>query len=378
MNVVHISQTPVAGSPGNIVRALNRLTRVRARHIVFDGTAYGSRTFALDIDWRRQPDEAFAAIAAADAIHLHQYFSIDETFGPDFHAALRGKPTLRQYHSVPDLWAKGDPHRRQQIVNDDLPQLVIAQGPERYYPRARIVPNIVPLDDTRYRPLPEAPGIPIVTFSPSNLHSTAWKARWETKGTPQTLALLRRIERAGVGRVRLIAGMPHDACLRAKQDAAVALDECITGNYHLSGLEALAQGKPTLGYLDARVQQNLRSLTGALELPWINVRLEEAELPLRDLLADAALRADLGAASRRWMERYYAEHAMITHYVDAYRDLLEAPERLRTTRLDSVGERWRALVLPNHLWTSRKARSSAWRRLQHVLGIWPASSDTRA
>jgi hypothetical protein len=362
MKVVHLSNTPVAGSPGNIVSALNRLTEIRARHVVFNTSAYRTRTFAIDIDWKTQQHEALDAIAEADVVHIHQFFSLDETFGPGFAQRFGGKKIIKQYHSAPDLWGKRDTALIERIVREAVPQLVIAQGPERFYPFARVVPNVIPLNDPRYLPGPEADGLPIVTFSPSG-RASAWKKRWETKGVPQTLALLRRLERKGLCEVQLIVDTPHDACLRAKQRAAVAIDECVTGNYHLSGLEALSQGKPTLGHLDPRVQAQLRGLTGAVELPWIDVRLEEAEVPLRELLADRALRAEIGTASRRWIETYYQESAMIEHYRRAYLDLFDAPERFGVPRLDSLGERWLALALPNHSWQARRATHSRWRFL---------------
>jgi hypothetical protein len=368
MNVVHVSYTPVAGSPGNIVSALNRLTDIRARHIVFNSAAYRTRTFPVDIDWKTQRQQAFDAVAEADVIHIHQFFSLDETFGPNFSDRFGDKKIIRQYHSAPDLWAKGDTALVERIVRERVPQLVIAQGPERYYPFARVVPNVIPLNDPRYLPVPRVQdeSAPVITFSPSG-RSSAWRTRWETKGVPQTLALLRKLERKGLCQLQLIVDTPHDACLRIKQQAAVAIDECVTGNYHLSGLEALSQGKPTLGHLDTRVQSQLRALTGAQELPWVDVRLEEAERPLRELLADPALRAEIGAASRRWMETYYREATMIEHYRRAYLDLFNAPDRFGVQRFADRSEPWLAVALPNHRWAARKTANTPWRYLLKTL-----------
>lgn len=368
MKIVHISATPVAGSPGNIVSALNRLTDMQARHIVFDSGAYGTRSFACDIDWQTRQAEALDILADADIVHLHQFFSLDKTFGAGFERRFGAKKVIRQFHSAPDIW--GD--ISQEIACDDTPQLVIAQGPERFYPKARVVPNIVPLYDPRYMPIAEVGGLPVIAFSPSG-KTSAWRKRWETKGMPETLALLRKLEREGLCRVQLIMNMPHDTCLRTKQMAAISIDECVTGNYHLSGLEALSQGKPTLGYLDQRVQSQLRSMTGALDLPWIDVRLEEAEQPLRDLLADVVLRAEIGQASRTWMETYYDEGKMIQHYRQAYLDLMHAPECFRRARMSSVRERWQAVALPDYCWAARKQASTPWRRIAgnlNSVGMW--------
>ncbi|WP_144144796.1 glycosyltransferase family 4 protein [Paraburkholderia sp. BCC1884] len=369
MNVVHVSNTPVAGSPGNIVSALNRLTDIRARHIVFNSSAYRTRTFAVDIDWESQREEAFDAIAAADVIHIHQYFALENTFGADFQRHFGKKKLIRQYHSAPDLWAKGDAAVVASIVNEAVPQLVIAQGPERYYPFARVVPNVIPLHDSRYLPMEPPDGLPVVVFSPSG-RASAWKTRWETKGAPQTLALLRKLQREGLCKLELIVDRPHDECLRARQQASIVIDECVTGNYHLSGLEALSQGKPTIGYLDQRVQAQLRTITGAVELPWIDVRLEEAEQPLRELLASRSLRTAAGAASRKWMETYYDDAGLIQHYRRAYLDLFEAPERFGVARFDSEIERWLAVGLPNHHWSARRRARAPFGRALRSLGGW--------
>lgn len=360
MRVVHLSNTPVAGSPGNIVAALNRHTDIEARHVVFNASAYGARTFTVDIDWRTQRDIALAAIDAADVIHLHQHFSFDETFGADLPQRFGARKLIRQYHSAPSLWAGQDADRLARIVNEPIPQLVIAQGPERYYPFARVVPNLVPIHDARYLPGPESEdGPPVVVYSPSGSRS-AWKTRWETKGAPQTLALLRRLERKGLCRVRTIVDTPHDACLRLKQCAALAVDECVTGNYHLSGLESLSQGKPTLGHLDARVQAQLRAMTGATELPWVDVRLEEAEPVLRALLADKRLRDEVGQASRHWMETHYDDRTLVEHYRRAYLDLFDAPERFGVPRFRTHAEQWTAVALHDHAWRERRRVGMSW------------------
>ena len=201
MRVVHISNTPVADAPGNIVAALNQYTDIKARHIVCNPDAYGRRAFAVDIDWRTQRDEAFSTIDAADVIHIHQPFNFTDIFGEDLSLRFGKRKVIRQFHSAPSLWAKNDREHLKRIINEPIPQLVTAQGPERFYPRARVVPNIVPIRDPRYLPQPEVEdGPPIIAYSPSG-GASAWKTRWETKGAPQTRSLLRRLERAGLCRV---------------------------------------------------------------------------------------------------------------------------------------------------------------------------------
>ncbi|CAH2778630.1 MAG: hypothetical protein CBARDMAM_0942 [uncultured Caballeronia sp.] len=76
-------------------------------------------------------------------------------------------------------------------------------------------------------------------------------------------------------------------------------------------------------------------------------------------------RAELGAASRQWMEDlpYYQEAAMVEHYRRAYLDLFEALHRFHVRRFVGHSEPWLAVALPNHRWAARKRANSPWRML---------------
>ena len=56
--VVHLALSPLAGSPIRIVEALNRHTNVEARLIVLKPNIYGSRTFAGDLGWDSDKEQA--------------------------------------------------------------------------------------------------------------------------------------------------------------------------------------------------------------------------------------------------------------------------------------------------------------------------------
>lgn len=79
-------------------------------------------------------------------MHLHNFNEI-ERFGElgKLLPEMAQKPKIVQFHSCPQ-------HIHYQR-NETIPELVIAQYPERYYPGARVVPNLVGIDDSQYRPL---------------------------------------------------------------------------------------------------------------------------------------------------------------------------------------------------------------------------------
>lgn len=356
LHVVHLAITPVAGAPWNVVAALNAYTNVSARLVLLNPNAYGKRTFSTDLVWENDKDECLASLTAADLVHLHQWFDPEAWFGPEVGAICAGKPCLRQWHSVPAHFGGTDPVAIKEIVNSPIPQLVIGQYPERYYPLARVVPNMVSLADPLLRPsMPARRGAPLIAWSPSGRES-AWEMRWGSKGYPETMPMLKRLSLGGHCVLDVIEDVPRDECLRRKGDADIVVDELVTGSYHLSGLEGLAQGKPVLGWLDERTEIVLRELTGASVLPWVNVHLEDAEGVLRALLSDRTLREAIGAESRAWMDRWYNDRVLVQHYVQAYRDLLERPDLFARMRDADLVSHWRNVQLPDLLWEERRRR----------------------
>lgn len=357
LRVVHLSITPVAGSPWNTVAALNAHTDVSARHIVLRPDAYGQRTFPGDLEWGVARDDCLEVLASADIVHLHQWFDPVGWFGQEVGSICARKPCIRQFHSMPEHFLGNDAAARAAFRDDPTPQLVIAQFHERYYPRARVVPNLVLLNDPLLTPAKgRIDGHPLVAWSPT-VRDSAWTSRWATKGYPETLSLLRRLPEEVPCTVDVIENVPRDECLRRKAAAHIVVDELVTGSYHLSGLEGLALGKPVLAWLDDRVQTVLRELTGANALPWVNVHLEDAERVLRVLAADPDLCEAIGSESRTWMEQFYSDHVLVQHYVQVYRDLLERPDLFSKARGDDLAVHWRNVRLPDLMWELRRERA---------------------
>lgn len=364
MLVVHLALTPLAGSPIRIVDALNRHTEIKAQLVVLQTNAYGNRTFSGGLDWQTDREEAMEVLHNANIVHLHHFFELDRNpFGTDFSQECRRARFVRQFHTHPLTLAHGDGQRAQQVVGSAIPQLVIAQYHERFYPQARIVPNVVPLADKLYRPVQRAGSDPVLFFAPTVDHSacsvTQGSTRWETKGARETETLLRQVVKAcGKGRITVRRDIPHEQCLREKQASDIMIDEMVTGSFHLTSLEALAQGLPTFAYLDSRSLETLSELTGTYTNPWLNFRLEEAEGPLIELIGDVQLRREIGAFSRNWMEKYYNDREMVNHYVRAYEDLLEHPETFQKPRFSTSSGRQLFLAQRRDdlVWEKRKTR----------------------
>lgn len=363
MLVVHVSLTPLAGSPIRIVRALRRHTSVEARLVNLAPRAYGRRVFPEDLAWEEHADEARELVARADVLHFHHWFAFDSRanpFGFDFLGAQKpGARHLMHWHSSPEFTARNAGVPVEALLGTALPQLVMAQYHERFYPRARSVPLVIEHDES-----PPAPGSasardtrrPIVMFTPSQF-AGAHVERWETKGRPEVVALLERLARRGVLEPFVAHDLPFEECQRHRAAADIVIDDVVTGSFHTTTLEALSLGKPTISWLDARTQAVLAELTGSHELPIVNAPLEALEHVLGLLCSDAELRAELGAWSRAWSRACYGEARMVAHYERAYAELVRTgsldpcrPQEHREARA------WLAADLHDAIWAAGRRR----------------------
>ncbi|MBU1249093.1 MAG: glycosyltransferase family 1 protein [Proteobacteria bacterium] len=330
MKIVHFSNNSLAGMPHRLVRSLAAHTDHEVRLV--DLERYGLEKlgwFHYDLVFRENMDECVALAESAEIIHLHNFLDLKSTeFSPIDFAALvkRGIPVVRQFHSEPGVVAERMGRPLADVLECTLPQLVIGHCPERFYPRARVVPNFLPQDDPAYMPVDAAPQYDIF-FSPSKMYG-AWETRWATKGAPEVVEMLTRLASDTGCRVKWLNGSPLDEVLAAKQASRVIIDDLVTGSTHLSGLEGLCQGKSVLCHLDERMAEVLRHLSGASWHPFLNVRLEEAEPVLRHLLAHPEEAEAMGRESRRWVEEHWADHRLVRHFEEAYAILAADPARL--------------------------------------------------
>lgn len=115
-------------------------------------------------------------------------------------------------------------------------------------------------------------------FFSSTKTASAFERRWDTKGTPETTEILKRLTQHTGCSCNIVSERPLDEVLTLKRHSRIVVDDLVTGSYHLTGLEGLPQGKPVLSFLDERSLQLLRYISGSDQCPFINVRLENASV----------------------------------------------------------------------------------------------------
>ncbi|WP_051294935.1 glycosyltransferase [Maridesulfovibrio bastinii] len=332
MKIVHFSTTPLAGMPLRLVQALQKYTEHEVHLIdLKDDYNRGNYYFGYDISFNKQQDEAIELAYSADIIHLHNYLDFDSKFfAPINFRELHKKGTffVRQFHSTPALIAKQLKISVKELLAQNIPSLVIAQYPERYFPQAMVVPNFVPQDEELYLPVEENE-LKWDIFYSSTQNCGAFDARWDTKGMPETKAMLERLEQKTACRIKTASFSPFTEVMTYKRQSAIVLDDMATGSYHLTGLEGLAMAKPVLSYMDSRAKMLMRYFSGSDHEPHINTRFEEAEAVLAYLMNHKELMRDIGEHSRNWLKKYWSDKKMVGFYEDVYQKLVHDPSLIR-------------------------------------------------
>ncbi len=347
LRIVHFSIKRMAGGPFRLVQALRRHTDHQVRLI--DLARWDD--FPHDVVFAEEPELAVELAKQADIIHFHNYLDYDSReFWPiDFQQLRRqGTAFLRHFRSHPQIVARMMNAPVERVLSCPIPSVVIAQFQERFYPQAQVVPNNIPLDDDHYLPCDEPPEWDIA-FSPTN-ESRAWANRWNTKGAPETVRLLKRVSRRTGCTAKILTGLPLREVLHSKRRAFLLLDELVTGSYHVSGLEGISMAKPTLAFLDDRTLRVLREVAGSDTQPFVNVRLADAERVVGHLLEHRQEAEQIGHAGRQWLEAHWSEQKVARRFEDIYDNLLKNPELVRrqaNLRLDANPTRFHAITLPD-------------------------------
>jgi hypothetical protein len=358
MRVVHFSNNSLAGAPILLVRALCAHAGIAARLV--DTRRFG--LYEHDVVFEESPEEAVELAAGADILHLHNFLDADSPdFAPIDFAALakKGARLLRHFHSTPSLVAERRGMTVAELMASPTPTVVIAQYPERLYPDAMVVPNLIPQDDPAYLPNPAPPDWDVF-YCPTKTYG-AWENRWNTKGAPETAALLARLAEKTGARVNARDGsnlVPLAQVMDEKARSRIVIDDLVNGSYHLSGLEGLSLGRAVLNYLDERTLALLRHFSGSESHPFCNLRLEEAGELLEYLLAHPDEAADVGAAGRDWIERHWTRRRLAGFYREVYEKLLADPGlivRQPELALTRTG-RFFTLTLPEVVYQARAKR----------------------
>ncbi len=315
MRILMITENDPAGTAILFAKAVNALTEHTCR-LVTTQTRY-HHFFEKDLHLPLLDDAGLAALEGllrdSDVFHFHlladENYALGRFRPRDY---MAGKLLVHHHHGHPDFREHPEKYREKYRRLGRKKLLVSTPDLLRKLPEAMWLPNLVPLDDPLYQPLPVNGGGPmVVSHSPT---------RKDLKNTDELAAVVGRLRERRPGSVDLdlIDDVRHRECLRRKQHSHVVFDH-MQGYYGVSSLEGLSQGKPTIAGLDAWNQATIKEVFGCESLPWVTARDANAlEATLEGLAEDPDARKAIGHASRVFMERHWNERFITERLISFY------------------------------------------------------------
>jgi hypothetical protein len=159
------------------------------------------------------------------------------------------------------------------------------------------------------------PAIPGDRARPVILHAPSSRRR---KGTEHVVAACEGLD----ADLEIIEGLPHDEAFERYRNADIVVDQLNAGWYGVFAIECLALGKPVVTFLHDEAVRRTEEAYG-VQVPLRSATADTLRETLRPLVADAALRRSVGAASRAYAERLHDIDTIAGQLIGLYERLLD-------------------------------------------------------
>jgi glycosyltransferase involved in cell wall biosynthesis len=182
-------------------------------------------------------------------------------------------------------------------------QIVGSYDAARWIPGAEVVPPGIDL--SAIEPVPPRADEPVRVA-----HAALSRRR---KGTELVVAAC---EELGL-ELDVIENVRHDEVGARLARADIVVDQLNSGWYGLFAIEAMAYGKPVVGYIHDEAATRTAAAFG-VDLPIVRTTKETLAADLRPLLESAEERRARGAAGRSYVERVHDADKMADRLIDIY------------------------------------------------------------
>ncbi|HEY3185197.1 MAG TPA: glycosyltransferase family 4 protein [Gaiellaceae bacterium] len=308
---LRVTHCPVnlAGIPWENVQALRR-RGVDARLVVFErGKLHPEADWSLDRrgGLPRRLATQFAALArlAPRTDVFHFYFGltlVPKSVQFTILRALRKKSVFHYLGS--DI--RGKTRGELAYGKRADAEIVGSFAALEWVPEAHVVPP--GLDLRPFAPVPPSDRPrPLVVHAPSNR---------EKKGTRWVIEACARLPVD----LDIVEGVPHDVARERYARADIVVDQLNAGWHGVFALECMALGKPVVTYLRPELVDRAEAGYG-VRLPIVPATKETLAAALRRLVESPALRREVGAASRAYVERVHDIDRIADRLVEIYTSL---------------------------------------------------------
>ena len=187
------------------------------------------------------------------------------------------------------------------------PEIAMIAG--EYFDNVEIFRQPVELKYFPFCPPSEFTDIPLLLHVPTNP---------EIKGTDYIVRAVKNLQQKGLKfNFRMIRQLTQSDFFEILSQCDVYVDELKCGGYGMTAVEAMAMGKPTISY----IRDDLVNKYPA-ELPLVVANPDTIEEVLERLILDARLRAEIGMASRKYVEKYHDAEVVMQGLSKIYLRLL--------------------------------------------------------
>jgi glycosyltransferase involved in cell wall biosynthesis len=299
----------VAGIPWEYVQALRR-KGVDARLVVFErGKLHPEADWSLDRHGglaRRLATQfsAFARLAPRTDV-FHFYFGltlVPKSVQFPLLRALRKKSVFHYLGS--DI--RGKTRKELAYGRRADAEIVGSFAALDWVPQAHVVPPGLDLRPFTPAPPSDRPR-PLVVHAPSDRRR---------KGTQWVIDACERLPVD----LDIVEGVPHDVARERYARADIVVDQLNAGWHGVFALECMALGKPVVTYLRPELVERAEAGYG-VRLPIVPATKETLADALRPLVESVALRREVGAASRAYVERVHDIDRIAGRLVEIYSSL---------------------------------------------------------
>jgi glycosyltransferase involved in cell wall biosynthesis len=170
-------------------------------------------------------------------------------------------------------------------------QLVGSYDATRWVPEAEVIPPGIDVGSIAPAYPPGDRTRPVILHAPSSRRR---------KGTEHVLAACEGLDADLV----LVEGLRHDEAFERYREADIVVDQLNAGWYGLFAIECMALGKPVVSFLHDEARRRTEDELG-VEVPIVSATKDDLRARLQPLVADAAERRRIGAASRAYVEQVH-------------------------------------------------------------------------
>jgi glycosyltransferase involved in cell wall biosynthesis len=299
----------IAGIPWENVQALRR-KGVDARLVVFErGALHHEADWSLDRrgGLARRLATQFAAFAklAPETDVFHFYFGLTLIPKSLQFPALRALRKKSVFHYLgSDI--RGKSPSELAFGKRAGAEIVGSYDAIRWVPEAHVIPPGLDLREFTPSPLSDSPR-PLIVHAPSNR---------EKKGTRFVIEACERLDIE----LDIVEGVPHEEARARYARADIVVDQLNAGWHGVFALESMALGKPVVTHLKPDVVE--RSAEGfGIRLPIVPATKETLVDALRPLVEQPALRREVGAAGRAYVQQVHDIDRVADRLLDVYRSL---------------------------------------------------------